>query len=666
MTDSPAAIPATREQLWGVLFEAAEIEHNLMCCYLYAMFSLKESVDEGVTEAELAAIRRWRGEILDVAIEEMGHLAIVSNILSALGAPAHFSRQNFPIAPGYHPAGVVVKLAPFNVETLDHFIYLERPDTVDIADGDGFAPEREYVRTLSAERLMSATMDYATVGKLYQSIEDGIRALADTIGEEALFVGDDAHQIGPDVVALPNLTIVRCVKSACEAIDAIVRQGEGSEAGVEDSHFHRFLKIRAEYQALLAARSDFRPARPAAHNPVMRRPPQPEGKTFVNAAPAVELLDIGNAIYNHSLRCLALAYAGVDKAAQRALVDAAIELMRILTPVAERLTTLPANADRPDCTAGLSFATLRSAAALPAAAGAVPVLTERLQQIAARATWLAATEEDEAALAEMTAGRLDRLASRLGKVHLSPQQPPEPMMTPAEPMPAPDTPMPATDPVPESAEQAAPGGAEVILGQSVDLVFDTERCIHARHCVLGQPAVFKANVQGPWIDPDATSAEALVTVAHMCPSGAIQYHRHDGGPDETPPPVNLVQLRENGPIGVRADMVLGGERVGYRATLCRCGASKNKPFCDGSHSAIGFVATGEPATRESLPLATRDGLLTIDPQPDGPLAVTGNLEVCAGTGRTVDRVTTAMLCRCGGSANKPYCDGTHRRIGFRS
>ena len=661
MTDPIAdSVPASREQLWGVLFEAAEIEHNLMCCYLYAMFSLKDSVDEGVTEEELAAIKRWRGEILDVAIEEMAHLAIVSNILSALGAPAHFGRQNFPIAPGYHPAGVVVKLAPFNVQTLDHFIYLERPDTVEMADGEGFAPERDYVRTLASDRLMSATMDYATVGKLYQAIEDGISGLAASIGEDALFVGDEAHQIGPDVVALPNLTIVRCVKSGIAAIDAIVRQGEGSEAGVEDSHFQRFLKIRAEYQALLAARPDFKPGRAAAHNPVMRKPPLPEGKMWINAAPASELLDIGNAIYNHSLRCLALSYTGVDKAAQRSLVNAAIELMRILTPVAERLTALPANEEHPGCTAGLSFATLRSAAALPPAEGAIPVLTERLHQIGARATWLAAHQEDEAELAEVTATQLERLAGRLGATTLGAPSVLQPATAAIEETPVIDTPPAPPEPI------QADDGRELIPGQSIDLIFDAQRCIHARHCVLGQPKVFKANVEGPWIDPDATTTEGLVTVAHLCPSGAIQYRRHDGGHEEAPPPVNLVQLRENGPLGVRADMLLDGKPIGYRATLCRCGASKNKPFCDSSHIAIGFTATGEPETRESQPLAARGETLVIEPQQDGPLEVLGNLELCAGTGRTFDRVTSTWLCRCGGSANKPYCDGTHRKIGFKS
>lgn len=656
MTDQ-RPVPASREQLWGILFEAAEIEHNLMCCYLYAMFSLKDHVSEGVTEAELAAIRRWRGEILDVAIEEMAHLAIVSNILSALGAPAHFGRQNFPIAPGYHPAGVVVRLAPFNAQTLDHFIYLERPENIEMPDGEGFEPAHRYVRAMAPDRLMQATIDYATVGQLYASIEDGISGLAATLGEDALFVGDPGHQISPNIVSLPNLTVVRCVKTACEAIDAIVRQGEGSAAGEERSHYQRFLNIRDEYQALQAARPDFVPGRPAANNPVMRRPPLPEGKLWVNLEPAASLMDIGNAIYNHSVRCLALSYAGVDAAAQRGLVDAGIELMRIVTPIAERLTMLPANADAPGCSAGLSFATLRSMAALPPEPGAIPVLVERLRDIADRTTLVGGTDPGIMPLANTTAASLNRLADRLGSVTIADR-----LAASAE---TPDLPQPSVDRTPPEPI-AAGDGAELIPGQSVDLVFEAKRCIHARHCVLSQPDVFKANVVGPWIDPDATTTEGLVTVAHMCPSGAIQYRRHDGGPEEGPPPVNLVQLRENGPVGVRADILLDGKPIGYRATLCRCGASKNKPFCDGSHHDIEFQATGEPATREFQPLAARNGPLAISPEIDGPLVVSGNLELCAGTGRTFDKVTSARLCRCGGSASKPYCDGTHRRIGFKS
>ena len=106
--------------------------------------------------------------------------------------------------------------------------------------------------------------------------------------------------------------------------------------------------------------------------------------------------------------------------------------------------------------------------------------------------------------------------------------------------------------------------------------------------------------------------------------------------------------------------------IGFRATLCRCGASKNKPFCDNSHREIGFGASGEPASGQTDMQPVRGGLLAIDPQTNGPLRVRGNLEIVSGTGRVVARVTSTYLCRCGGSANKPFCDGTHAKIGFRS
>jgi len=207
---------------------------------------------------------------------------------------------------------------------------------------------------------------------------------------------------------------------------------------------------------------------------------------------------------------------------------------------------------------------------------------------------------------------------------------------------------------------------EIAEGKAVTIHFDTQLCIHSRQCVLGLPRVFKANTPGAWIFPDETGAEALTAVAHVCPSGAITYDRHDGGPGESAPEVNVAIVRENGPIALRAPLSIGGQVVGFRATLCRCGASANKPFCDGSHTAAGFTASGEPATLPSEPLPVRNGPLAVEPQPDGPLTVTGNLEITSGTGRTISRVTQTSLCRCGASQNKPYCDGSHRKIGFRS
>jgi CDGSH-type Zn-finger protein/uncharacterized Fe-S cluster protein YjdI len=209
-------------------------------------------------------------------------------------------------------------------------------------------------------------------------------------------------------------------------------------------------------------------------------------------------------------------------------------------------------------------------------------------------------------------------------------------------------------------------GIEEVRSAGAVIRFEARKCIHSRHCVLGRPDVFVPNVQGAWIHPERATPDEIAELAHNCPSGAIQYQRLDGMPAEAPPRVNTVRLRENGPLAFHAPVTIAGAPAGLRATLCRCGASQRKPWCDGSHNAAGFTATGEPPTQASEALATRDGAVTVTPTKDGPLQVSGALEVVSGTGRTVNRVTETWLCRCGASANKPYCDGSHRKVGFRA
>ncbi len=207
---------------------------------------------------------------------------------------------------------------------------------------------------------------------------------------------------------------------------------------------------------------------------------------------------------------------------------------------------------------------------------------------------------------------------------------------------------------------------ETVRGRKVVIHFEAKKCIHSRHCVLDRPDVFVPNVPGEWIHPDAAAVEEIVELAHNCPSGAIAFERLDGGANETAPLVNVVRVRENGPLAFRAPLIVGGKSIGMRATLCRCGASKNKPYCDSSHLEVRFTATGEPPVAESSPLNARNGTLTVTPLPNGPLKVSGALEVVSGTGHTILRTTETYLCRCGASANKPYCDGSHARIGFKS
>jgi CDGSH-type Zn-finger protein/uncharacterized Fe-S cluster protein YjdI len=208
------------------------------------------------------------------------------------------------------------------------------------------------------------------------------------------------------------------------------------------------------------------------------------------------------------------------------------------------------------------------------------------------------------------------------------------------------------------------GDVETVRGKSLLLKFEGEKCIHSRQCVLSRPDVFMPNVAGEWIHPENATPEEIAALAVSCPSGAITYERTDGGKDESAPLVNLARIREHGPIAFHADLEIEGKPAAFRATLCRCGASKNKPYCDSSHVAAGFSATGEPPIIESQPLGARNGKVTVTPAKNGPLLVQGNLEIVSGTGHTVNRVTKTALCRCGQSSKKPYCDGTHAKVGF--
>ena len=651
-SNDPYRSAPSREQALHALYEAAELEHCLMCTYLYAAFSLKSSIEEGLTQEQLEAVTRWRRSILQVATEEMGHLAAVWNITVALGGAPRIGRFNFPLDPGILPAGVVVKLAPFNMATLQHFIFLERPAGSAEPDGEGFAPERSFTRGADGPRLTPMATDYDTVGQFYDKLGEGLRRMVDTHGEAGALCGDPALQLTDADANLPGAKRVICLKTALAAFDAIVTQGEGAAANSEGSHYQKFAAIRAEYEALLAADPSFVPAFPAATNPVMRRPPRPEGRVWIEDPEAIATVDLANSAYGLMLRLLAHAYAVPSPDPDKLLAtDLAVGLMHVLVPLAERAARLPAGPSNPQCHAGVSFIALRDASALPPGPGARRLFIERLRQLADAA---ARMNEPGDARTAMAAAQLARLAqsAALGFD-----------LTRAAS--APQAQAPAPTPAPPAPPTVVQDGVEQVEGEKLTLLYEGKRCIHARFCVTGAPTVFLANVQGPWIHPDTMDVERLVDIAHACPSGAIRYRRRDDRADEAPPPVNLASTREAGPYAFRGELYLNGAPAGFRATLCRCGASKNKPFCDGSHHDAGFAASGEPPTGKATDmLAVRNGPLHVDPQPNGPLKVRGNLEIVSGTGRMVARVTGAFLCRCGGSKNKPFCDGTHATIGF--
>ena len=652
----------SREELIYLLAEASAIEHNLMCCYLYAAWSLKRGTRDGLTDDEAAKVLRWKRGILSVAVEEMAHLALVSNLTTAIGGAPHFSRPNFPIGPGYHPSGVVVELARFSPAVLDHFIFLERPEGKELSDSTEFVHPADYHRTQPKARLMPHAQDYSTVGHLYRGIRHGLEVLSHHIGEQALFCGDVGSQLGPGEASLPGLILVTDLASAVAAIETIIEQGEGAPEAGEDSHFNRFLTIRKEYDEFLASDPGFEPAFPVAHNPVMRKPFDPHNRVHVDAPGTVHVLDFANALYGHMLRCLVQSYgrgAG-EEADKRLFINAAIDLMFVLSDVGPYVASLPASREHPGVNAGVTFTMLRDVAKLPKGPGEKRIMAERVAEMMRHARHLFGPGHELAGVVD----KLERVMTSfgvadlrtVGHVHAPPTE----------------AALPTTPTAAEKADDLPSGSAgsirkiETAEGQDLTIRFEGKRCIHARFCVLGAPAVFKANTPGTWIYPDAMETGSVVRVAEACPSGAIRYTRKDGAPQEVAPPVNIANIRENGPLALRGDLHLKDVDIGFRATLCRCGASRNKPFCDGSHTLLPFKATGEPDTRQSEPLAVRDGPVSIEPQKNGPLEIRGSLEICSGTGRTIDRVTRVRLCRCGGSRNKPFCDNTHAKIGFHA
>ena len=373
-----------REQLFHLLAEAAELEHNILCSYLYAIYSLKQEEAEDLRAAEREAVMRWRGMLMELCIEEMVHLAQVANLLVSTGARPHFDRPNLPVAPGYHPAGIVIRLAPLDLETLDHFIYLERPEEAPVTDSaafasDAVAPARP---AAPAASLMPRAPEYATIGAFYLRLRETLQQLAQGPDGDRLFNGPVELQMHPDELQAPELVVVKDLASALAAIDFIVVQGEGSPGHGETTHFERFQAIRTEYLQLQKARPGFVPHRPVARDPVMH-PPQGTGRVHVTGMQAAPLLDAANATYSALLRCLAQLYEvpAARHAERRALLGAAVAAMKVLSGLGVALTALPAQDEPGAPHAGVSFAVLRSTEGLmpDAAAG---VLAERLRQIA--------------------------------------------------------------------------------------------------------------------------------------------------------------------------------------------------------------------------------------------------------------------------------------------
>lgn len=656
---SSGVVIESRLHLLSALAEAAESEHSLMCLYLYAMFSLKRVESEGVSAKELAAIDGWRKAILHICLEEMSHLSLVSNIISAIGGTPNFMRPNFPVAPGYFPSGMVMELAPFDLNTLEHFIYLERPASFEVEDSHSFRPETPYERYAPEGRILPSSGDYKTIGILYGAIQNALSRLSEEIGESKFFCGNTNRQITAADSALPGLIAVKNLDTALKAVHTIIVQGEGA-LSVHNSHFERFTQIKDQYLDLLRANPAFEPGRKVARNPVMRKPINPKNHVWVDHPLTSRYLDLANGFYAFMVRVLVQIYLieDRDRKEKSQLLQLSFSIMHTMATVGEALTLLPASENTPGCFAGMSFAMVRTLSPL-AKENELDLMTEvlkvasfRLKNLQGEIEKLKSTNSPiEPCTERLAIAQKDMVKwmNSLTQLQLARSNVSRPT---------------ALDPALADAPEGS-GDCETAASSLIAVSFRAKKCIHKRHCVTELPLVFKANTPGKWLFPEAAPAETIAAVVRECPSGALTYESKGQIQNETPPQVNTMRLYENGPYAFLADLVIDGKKEGCRATLCRCGNSNNKPFCDHSHIDAGFLATGEPETIDSRALDSREGPLVIERTDNGPLSVKGNLELCAGTGRVVLRTTNVLLCRCGHSKSKPVCDGTHATIGFQ-
>jgi CDGSH-type Zn-finger protein/uncharacterized Fe-S cluster protein YjdI len=206
-------------------------------------------------------------------------------------------------------------------------------------------------------------------------------------------------------------------------------------------------------------------------------------------------------------------------------------------------------------------------------------------------------------------------------------------------------------------------------GKDADVVWDERLCIHIGECGRAKGDLFVGG-RKPWCQPDLASVADVVDVVERCPSGALVYEVKDGQTNERPAARNTISVTYDGPLFARGDLAVEGAPadmpgVRFRVALCRCGQSKQKPFCDNSHEATGFKDYGAVGEK-GAGVEAEGGKLALRPIKDGPLHVKGNVTIVAGSGLERWHGAETWLCRCGQSKNKPFCDGTHRKIGFKA
>jgi Ferritin-like len=462
-TGSPhGLIVEGREQLLYLLGEAAEVEHAACCIYLYAAFTLRAEPGDGLTAAQVPAVAGWKRAINEIALQEMIHLALVNNLLAALGGAPRLGRHNLPQRSPYAPE-IRLTLAPFSEPTLQRFLYIERPEGMDISSMAGeLDHDRPAPPVPTGPLVLPAPQAFSSVGQLYRGIEWGLRGLVDRYGEERVFVGSPNAQASRRCFRvperMPELIPVTGLTSAAEAIQTIVEEGEGCRGDWQGAHFGRFLEILEAYRAMKAADPSFAPARPSVTNPYVRvprdllglatasgpaAPDDPRGVHLIQDPTTAAVSDLFNACYAAMLQLLYRFFQHTEEtdAELEMLGQTSVLMMRqVIRPLGELLTRLPVGPRAPGWTAGPSFMLTSATPVTPHKPAAWSILGERLLELAEVCGGL--TAEAPEVLAEV-GERLAAFAAPLGPAGGPGREPPAAVPARAADPPAGDAPVPS-------------------------------------------------------------------------------------------------------------------------------------------------------------------------------------------------------------------------------
>lgn len=403
-----------RKELTYLLCQGAELEHALMAQYLFAAFSLKRRAGPGVRPDQVEIIERWRATIMSISREEMLHWAMVQNLLVAVGSAPFVSRPHMPHQAKGYPPGVQLRLLPFGKAALEHFVYLERPEGMDLADADVFIHEGATLPQMSAQEIVPRSQHFNTQGDLYRSVEDGLVKLAKRIGEKRLFIGPAFHQSGEGSFSWPHLAPIVDLDGAVSALQRIVEHGEGARGEWSTAHFGRFLAILEEYQAMRESDPGFEPAYPAVGAGV-RAVEGVEPDCYITDQSTAMTSDLFNAVYELILQMIARYFAfGHETPDQRALLaGVAVDLMyQAIDPLGDLLASLEVGPEHPGLTAGANFQLpYRSNFLLPHRRSSWIRFVERLEELAGFARDIGPLEDG--GVVGRVADGLDGVARRL-------------------------------------------------------------------------------------------------------------------------------------------------------------------------------------------------------------------------------------------------------------